>query len=388
MRLDDEATRAEGPPAGTGAALERAVGRVYGEHDLAPVLRALLSTSREVARNVAGSISVVDPATHTYRKVAEHGVLCQLGRTFSLDEGVTGRAVASRRPVVVDDYSALRGGHLPARHPASRGAAAAVPIWWRGEVIAVNVAFAGAGGRWSGEEVDALEALSQAGAGAIVRAGASDPSLAALIRARFDAHEGLGRVAATVTEAGAAGPLDPAVARAAADVAGVAAQVALAASGGSSRLHVAVVHRPQGVRLLVQDEPAGAGTAAAGGPDPLGLGARTWEELLRAAPGAVAVERVAGWGTLVRADVPAPAAGRDRAAAPAERPPSPLTPREHDVLDLLARGLTDREIAARLVLSPKTVEKHVGAVLRKTRTAGRTAAVVRALDLGWVTGPR
>ena len=54
------------------------------------------------------------------------------------------------------------------------------------------------------------------------------------------------------------------------------------------------------------------------------------------------------------------------------------------MLGLLADGLTDREVAARLVISPKTVEKHVGAALRKTDTPSRTAAVVQALDRGWL----
>lgn len=63
---------------------------------------------------------------------------------------------------------------------------------------------------------------------------------------------------------------------------------------------------------------------------------------------------------------------------------SPLTPREQEVLALLGRGLSDREMAAALVISPKTVEKHVGAVLRKTGSPGRTAAVVRALERGWL----
>ncbi len=56
------------------------------------------------------------------------------------------------------------------------------------------------------------------------------------------------------------------------------------------------------------------------------------------------------------------------------------------MLGLLARGLTDRQIAEQLVVARKTVEKHVGAVLRKTGTASRTAAVVRALEQGWVSG--
>jgi DNA-binding NarL/FixJ family response regulator len=63
---------------------------------------------------------------------------------------------------------------------------------------------------------------------------------------------------------------------------------------------------------------------------------------------------------------------------------SPLSVRERQVLGLLARGLTDRQVAEELVISPKTVEKHVGAVLRKTGTTSRTAAVVRALEDGWL----
>jgi len=66
------------------------------------------------------------------------------------------------------------------------------------------------------------------------------------------------------------------------------------------------------------------------------------------------------------------------------REASPFTLREQQVACLLVRGLSDRAIAEGLVISPKTVEKHVGAVLRKTGTAGRTAAVVRILAAGWL----
>lgn len=51
-----------------------------------------------------------------------------------------------------------------------------------------------------------------------------------------------------------------------------------------------------------------------------------------------------------------------------------LTEREQEVLRLLARGLTNREIGARLFLSAKTVEHHVGAVLRKLGVKTRTEA--------------
>jgi DNA-binding NarL/FixJ family response regulator len=105
------------------------------------------------------------------------------------------------------------------------------------------------------------------------------------------------------------------------------------------------------------------------------------------ARGAVAIEEVPGWGTLVQAHLPY-AAPASAVPPPDGKSASPLTRRESEVLALLARGLTDREISASLVLSPKTVEKHVGAVLRKTGTSSRTAAVVTALERGWVEPAR
>jgi DNA-binding NarL/FixJ family response regulator len=48
-----------------------------------------------------------------------------------------------------------------------------------------------------------------------------------------------------------------------------------------------------------------------------------------------------------------------------------LTPREREVLRLIARGYLYKEIAARLSISPKTVEAHVGAVLRKLQLSSR-----------------
>jgi DNA-binding CsgD family transcriptional regulator len=50
----------------------------------------------------------------------------------------------------------------------------------------------------------------------------------------------------------------------------------------------------------------------------------------------------------------------------------PVTPRERDVLELIAAGLRNKEIAARLYLSPRTVEKHVESLLRKTGARTRT----------------
>lgn len=55
-----------------------------------------------------------------------------------------------------------------------------------------------------------------------------------------------------------------------------------------------------------------------------------------------------------------------------------LTEREREVLALLAQGLTNREIGTRLFLSAKTVEHHVGAILRKLGVKTRTEAAARA----------
>ncbi len=59
-----------------------------------------------------------------------------------------------------------------------------------------------------------------------------------------------------------------------------------------------------------------------------------------------------------------------------------LTDREHEVLGLVAAGLGNHEIAARLVLSEKTVRNHVAAILAKLQARDRAALVARARDHG------
>jgi DNA-binding NarL/FixJ family response regulator len=64
------------------------------------------------------------------------------------------------------------------------------------------------------------------------------------------------------------------------------------------------------------------------------------------------------------------------------RPFAQLTDREREVLDLVARGLTNPAIARRLVLSEKTVRNHVSNVFAKLHVTGRAEAVARARDAG------
>ncbi|GGO87584.1 response regulator [Wenjunlia tyrosinilytica] len=59
-----------------------------------------------------------------------------------------------------------------------------------------------------------------------------------------------------------------------------------------------------------------------------------------------------------------------------------LTERERQILDLLARGYTNRRIARELVLSEKTVRNHVSHVFTKLQVTDRTEATVRARDAG------
>ena len=66
-------------------------------------------------------------------------------------------------------------------------------------------------------------------------------------------------------------------------------------------------------------------------------------------------------------------------------PQEPLTPREIQVLELLAEGLPNKAIAARLHISDQTVKFHVSSISGKLGAANRTDAVRRAVRRGLIT---
>ncbi|MDX1612766.1 MAG: response regulator transcription factor [Candidatus Promineifilaceae bacterium] len=63
-----------------------------------------------------------------------------------------------------------------------------------------------------------------------------------------------------------------------------------------------------------------------------------------------------------------------------------LTPREMDVLELVAQGLANKQIALKLDIGEKTVKTHVSNILGKLGVLSRTQAAVYAVQQGWVAG--
>lgn len=105
----------------------------------------------------------------------------------------------------------------------------------------------------------------------------------------------------------------------------------------------------------------------------------------------------AGWRVVTSRDeadvVLTSAASRPAAVRPFEpgapdpdddRPFEALTPREREVLALLAEGAGNREIAERLGVTEHTVKFHLSAIFGKLGASTRTEAVRRALKWGWV----
>ena len=355
------------PADGVGALLTDQARELYEDLRLVPLLGRLIQASCRLTGAAGGSISLVGPDRTQYTKAAERGTSCRLGQNFPLEEGVTGLVVRERRAVVLPYYRDVVKGHVPEGNKAWDRAVAAIPIWWRGDIIAVNVVFAGHLQQFTGAEIDQLEVLTQLVAPGLVSAAARDLSLNYLTNRRspFSTEP--------LTDVKDDGAGSASVAQVAIDLMGLTDRAGKHTGVAPTSLHVAVLPSDTGLRLLVQRDPLDGRSTVLTAPD-----AHLWRELVDRQGGGVDLLEAPVQGTVLGPD------GTAHGSVVEPVAPSPFSPREKQVACLMARGLKDRSIADSLVISPKTVEKHVGAVLRKTGTTGRTAAVMHALAAGWL----
>lgn len=157
---------------------------------------------------------------------------------------------------------------------------------------------------------------------------------------------------------------------------------------GAGRVGLSLRSERDGLRLTVADDGDGFQP-----PEPLGAlvaegkwGLAEMVEQAAAVGGQLEISSVLGVGTQVRAYLPlVPPEQRETVPTGASEPLiEPLTPREREVLAGAAAGLTNKQIAARLGISDRTVQFHLGNVLGKLGVASRTEAAVLALQRGLV----
>ena len=104
---------------------------------------------------------------------------------------------------------------------------------------------------------------------------------------------------------------------------------------------------------------------------------------------ASAVRTVAGGGALIEPSVASKVVAEFARLAPASRPaeaalPEPLSEREREILQLIAQGMSNGEIANKLSLAEGTVKNYVTSVLQKLDVRDRTQAALRAHQLGLI----
>ncbi|MET7685493.1 response regulator transcription factor [Streptomyces sp. NPDC005423] len=162
----------------------------------------------------------------------------------------------------------------------------------------------------------------------------------------------------------------------------------LAAALRAQRPHVLVVHAiltAEQQALLAREAADGVRVIMLGGPEPSARPA-AWHGHLpgTATPGqlASAVILAAAGYTLLPAPASAAAVRTERTAHLSRVRPEELTGREREVLQLLARGLSNAEIARRLTLSEHTVKTHVQNMLHKLRLRNRVHAAIYAFEAG------
>jgi DNA-binding NarL/FixJ family response regulator len=149
-----------------------------------------------------------------------------------------------------------------------------------------------------------------------------------------------------------------------------------------------------GLRVLLEQDPGIQVIAA--DTDPVGV----LEQLLRDEPDLLLVDvrnpPITGIDAILHAmrekasaDAREPLAGEghggDGAARP--QPGQGLTPREREIMKLIAEGLSNHQIAAHLVISPKTVKNHIRAAYHRMGVSGRRHAVSHWQGLSGDDGP-
>jgi DNA-binding NarL/FixJ family response regulator len=137
---------------------------------------------------------------------------------------------------------------------------------------------------------------------------------------------------------------------------------------------VLVLSMFEDAELLVEAVKAGAAGYVLKGASESALRTAIWEVLA----GDLAVDQRMAREVLRRL-------ARERPQQPPTPPADVLSAREQEVVNLLARGQTNREIAYELVITPNTVKIHVEHILAKLGVSDRTQAAVRAIELGYIT---
>jgi len=167
-----------------------------------------------------------------------------------------------------------------------------------------------------------------------------------------------------------------------------AAEVALAEAGAGDALDALAIAGAAGILHRLR---AGSAFAAAqGSPIPAAVTATYGALLARrgdlALNGAAEARSGSRFAALLF-EALTPARARSEVHANGEPVGSKLTRREVEILELLAEGLTNKEIAQRFSVSPRTVDTHVERVLSKLNATTRTRAVAAAIRAGIVPSP-
>ncbi len=180
-----------------------------GEFRLQPLLERILRSAVELLGCRSGSLCLIDQVSQTYRKEIDLDEGCQAGMVFSLEEGCTGAVARAGKPVVFEQYSQVRNGHIRADEPRYGRAVIGVPIMLRTRLIGALIVFAATDGqRFCDADAQLLQRFATHAAIAIANSRlhteASERTRAAAVaaereRAMLEVHDSIGRGLATVT---------------------------------------------------------------------------------------------------------------------------------------------------------------------------------------------